>query len=121
MKRFDRDYPMEKYRFVVDPENRTVTASSTYAGKTVTGKAKCAEGDTFDEQVGKELAAARCNATVAKLRMKRADNRAKEAVETLLIVIADYKKALIYQNDAKKSLKEANRRLRRNLDKLNKS
>ena len=44
-------YPFEKYRYYT--AGNKIIAVSTYAGKTVRGIAKCAEGDTFDIEKGK--------------------------------------------------------------------
>ena len=57
-----------------------IYALSTYAGKTVRGVAKCAPGDSFNEEKGKELAAARCNLKVAKKRLKRAHKLFEDSV-----------------------------------------
>lgn len=58
------------YKYVVTPNK--VIALSTYAGRTVRGIAKCHPNDTFDEDFGKALAAARCNQKVAAKRYARA-------------------------------------------------
>ena len=70
------NFPIEKYKFIVvnhaNGEPYKVIALSTYAGKTVRGVATCSEKDKFDLEVGKKLAAARCNSKVAEKRYKRA-------------------------------------------------
>lgn len=58
------------YKYVVTPNK--VIALSTYAGRTVRGIAKCHPNDTFNEDYGKALAAARCNQKVAAKRYARA-------------------------------------------------
>lgn len=62
-----------EYKYKIDEEKRTVVAMSTFAGKTVVGVAHCAPADTFDVEVGKKIAAARCSVKIAEKRMKRAE------------------------------------------------
>ena len=57
-----------------------VVAISTYAGKSVKGRAKCAPSDGYDIEKGKKLAAARCAEKVANKRMKRAEQKHEEAL-----------------------------------------
>lgn len=57
-----------------------VIAVSTYAGKTVKGRAKCDPRDGFDLEKGKKLAAARCAEKVAKKRAKRAVRKFADAL-----------------------------------------
>ena len=56
-----------------------VIAVSTYAGKTVKGRAKCDPRDGYDLEKGKELAAARCAEKVASKRTKRAVRKFADA------------------------------------------
>jgi hypothetical protein len=60
------------YHYIGKDGKETIAAISRYAGKTVKGYAKCNPLDSFDEDRGKELAAARCNAKIAKKRHERA-------------------------------------------------
>lgn len=60
-----------------------VIAVSTYAGKTVKGRAKCDPRDGYDLEKGKELAAARCAEKVAKKRANRAKQKLNEATKKL--------------------------------------
>ncbi len=62
-----------EYKYKIDEEKRTVVAFSTFAGKVVTGVARCADTDEFDTEIGKKLAAARCSVKIAEKRMKRAE------------------------------------------------
>jgi hypothetical protein len=62
-----------EYKYKIDEDHRTVVAFSTFAGKVVTGVARCADVDTFDVEAGKKLAAARCSVKIAAKRMKRAE------------------------------------------------
>lgn len=78
------EYPIEKYRFYtakkIDGQPYKVIAVSTYEGKMVRGVAKCDARDTFDMELGKQLAAARCNQKIAVKRKNRADRELKKAV-----------------------------------------
>lgn len=73
------DYPLNKYKFYSG--NGKVIAVSTYGGRVVKGVAKCDPNDEFDMEKGKQLAAARCNAKVAKKRVKRAHVELKNAID----------------------------------------
>ena len=64
-------FPKDKYRYYTDEKSKVVAVSS-YAGRTVRGIAKCNPNDEFSPEFGKELAAARCNAKIAKKRSERA-------------------------------------------------
>jgi hypothetical protein len=76
-----RDYPFTRCR--VTTEGNVVTASTTFAGKTVEAHAKCDPRDEFDYESGKKLAVARCNAKVSRLRFQRAKAKQKEAAQGL--------------------------------------
>ena len=73
-------FPINKYKFFTTESGKTV-AVSTYAGKTVRGVAKCDTRDTFSQEKGQELAAARCAQKVAKKRLRRALAKYNEALE----------------------------------------
>lgn len=66
-------------RVYVDYDAKVVVATSTYAGKTVRGIARCHPNDKFDVDKGIELAVARCNLKVAAKRQERACRKVKEA------------------------------------------
>jgi len=61
------------YKYVITPNK--VIAISTYCGRTVRGVAKCHPNDVFDEEIGKQLAAARCGKKIAEKRYKRARDK----------------------------------------------
>lgn len=98
-------FPLEKYKFVVLSDK--VIAISSYAGKTVKGVAKCAPGDTFDVEKGKQLAAARCNMKVAEKRLKRANAKLEMADQILVEADAFYQKMADYADDAFSQLEDA--------------
>lgn len=74
-------YPIDKYKFYRDGKN--VIAVSSYAGRTVRGVAKLDPRDDFDEDFGKKLASARCNAKITNKRMKNALKKYEKAVKTV--------------------------------------
>ena len=88
------------YQIIHNQKNNTIYAISTYAGKTVRGKAKCAPGDTYNAEKGADLAKARCNEKVAKLRMKRASKKVKEAEQALAAAQNYYNRMINYHNDS---------------------
>lgn len=61
-----------EYRFNIDTDHKVVVALGSFAGKVVTGVARCAPEDMFDIEKGKRLAAARCTAKIAEKRVKYA-------------------------------------------------
>jgi len=92
-------FPISKYDFYTTKANETI-AVSTYAGRTVRGKAKVDPRDRFDPEFGKELAAARCNAKIAYKRKQRAHNKVTEAWK-------EYDKALTHLQKMEKYEKES--------------
>jgi len=54
--------------------DNTVVAVCSFNGKRVKATAKCNPEDTFDFDKGKRIAIARCNAKIAKLRLKSAQS-----------------------------------------------
>ena len=79
-------YPLEKYQYITYTRQdgvKEIVALSTYAGKVVRGVAKCDPNDEYNMGLGMELAAARCNAKIAKKRKAAAEKARKEAVIAL--------------------------------------
>ena len=96
-------FPIDRYRFYIytDKQNRVHTiAVSTYAGKTVKGEAICSTEDTYNEEKGKALAAARCNLKVAQKRLKAADKAVNQAD-------IDYENAAIRLSDMQNYCRDA--------------
>lgn len=60
------------YKYNVNEEQRRVECVSSFAGKSVTGAAKCNPEDNFNVEDGKKLAKARCDYKVSKKRKKKA-------------------------------------------------
>ena len=88
-----KNYPLSKYRFyhATRDGQKQVIAVSTYAGRTVRGRATCAPEDSYDEQAGREIAAARCNQEIARRRYLRACARYNEAQRK-------YEEAMVFLN-----------------------
>lgn len=96
-------YPMEKYKFIVHEladGRQEVLALSTYAGKTVRGKAICHPNDSFDLETGKKLAALRCAQKIEAKRVKRARNCVRCAVDYLADAQAFQRDMLAYYGEA---------------------
>lgn len=91
-------YPFEKYRYYT--AGNKIIAVSTYAGKTVRGVAKCAEGDTFDLEKGKRLAALRCAEKIAFKRAERAMDKVVEAQKKVQAAQVYRNKMDVYYADA---------------------
>ena len=70
----------------------SIIAVSTYAGHTVRGKAKCHPNDTFNEELGRKIAAARCDVKIAEKRLRASDDNL-------------YKAMLEYKNAQRKVMK----------------
>lgn len=95
-----KNYPIEKYKFIVIPEKRKIIAISSYQGKVVKATAICHPNDKFDLEKGKELAAARCNEKVAEKRLRRAQKKRDEAADIYYRAMHKYSDMVAYENDA---------------------
>lgn len=93
------------YRFVVTPTK--VIALSSFAGRTVRGVAKCHPGDSFDEEFGKRLAAARCNKKIAEKRYARAQSEYDRMSKEVKIFCDEARKVCGYLRDAYERNKDA--------------
>lgn len=100
-----KDFPLEKYKFYVNGDK--VIAVSRYAKKTVRGVANCHPDDKFNLEIGKQIAAARCNEKVAAKRYARAERKCHEAKVELEAAQAKYAKMREYVNDAYIAMNEA--------------
>ena len=91
-------YPLEKYKYY--RAGNKIIAVTTFAGKTVRGVAKCSSGDSFSEEVGRKLAAYRCNEKVAKRRWQRAVRKCDEAERMFKEAEKHYNDMIYYEEDA---------------------
>lgn len=96
---------MFNYKYIVT--GNKVIALSTYAGKTVRGVAKCAPGDEFDIEKGKDLATARCAYKIAQKRWKRSCQKLSEATGILFDAQDFYREMCKYNKRAYDELAEA--------------
>ena len=97
------NYPLEKYKFYQFKNEKggmTVSAVSSFAGRSVKGLAKCDPRDDFNIEKGKELAAARCNKKVAEKRLARATEKYMEAARAADAAYEYYDRMKQYYMDA---------------------
>jgi hypothetical protein len=90
---------MSRYKIFRDGKGKVIVASS-YAGKIVRGVAKCNENDTYNEDTGIALAAARCDVKIADKRIKRAQAQYDAATRAVNEAQADWEKAVQYLSNA---------------------
>ena len=58
------------HQYSVHQAGNMFIAITTYGGRRVRAVAKCAPGDTFNENIGAQLAMARCAQKVEKIRLR---------------------------------------------------
>lgn len=100
---------MARYNYHV--AGNKVICTSTYAKKCVRGVAKCAPGDEFDLEKGKELAKLRCDLKVAKKRRQRAEIEKQKILETLVNDFMRNEKMADYLKDSIEREEQAKREL----------
>lgn len=86
---------------------REIIALGSYLGSTVKGTAKCDPRDTFDAEIGKMLAALRCNEKIADKRVANAVYKVNEALVALDKAQREYDKSLKYLAHANSEYTEA--------------
>ena len=89
-----------RYNVYSDGENKIIV-TSTYAGKTVRGIAKCAPNDEFNFAAGQAIATARCDAKIAEKRRQNAQAKYSEAWEQVRAAIDHLSDMESYLNDAR--------------------
>ena len=102
-------YPLEKYKYY--RAGNKIIAVTTFAGKTVRGVAKCSSSDSFSEEVGRKLAAYRCNEKVAKRRWQRAVRKCNEAAQLVAEAENHYDNMIYYEEDAYTAWEDAHDRV----------
>jgi len=75
-------FPYEKYKYYTNNKD-LVIAEQTFAGKKYRGKAICKNEDEFDLELGKKIAAAKCDFKICKARKKEANYRLQIANKDL--------------------------------------
>ena len=78
-------FPLEKYKYFTNNKN-IVIAEQTFAGKKYRGKAVCKNEDEFNFELGKQLAAAKCDLKICSARRKLAETRLKYANADLKMI-----------------------------------
>lgn len=78
----------------------TTIAVSSFAGRTVKATAKLDPRDTFDSEMGKKIAGARCRVKIADKRLARAEQKVIEATQAVNEAYAKYSKAYDYYESA---------------------
>ena len=98
-------FPLDKYRFYF--AGNKIIACQTYEKKTVRGCALCHPEDEFNLDIGKRLAAARCNEKIAQKRYARAKRKYSEACEAAIAATAQVERMREYMNDSYIAMNEA--------------
>ena len=70
------------YQMKTKSGNEKIVCASHFAGETVRGVAICSSNDTFDPEVGRELARLRCDQKIAEKRHWRAIDKLRAAIDT---------------------------------------
>ena len=103
-------FPKEKYKYFTNNED-TVIAEQTFAGRKYRGKAVASTPDEFNQQVGMDIAAAKCDVKICKARFNYAKERLEFAKKYLDIATAEYEKMSSYFDDSASEYFEASKRL----------
>lgn len=105
----------DNYRYVdhtpKGSDTREVIAITSYLGSVVKGSAKCDPRDTFDSNIGENLAALRCYKKVAEKRVKNANDKVAEAKAKVASAEKELEKASQYQAHAYNEYFEAEKLL----------
>ena len=106
------------YKIYTDEKNRQVIAVCRYAGRNVRAVATCAPEDTFNVEIGTELAVARCNWKVAKLKLQNAGNAYMKAAKAADEAVLRLSKMKDYYMDSVDQLDEAGAAMQAVIEKL---
>lgn len=90
--------PFDRYKYYV--QGNKVHAVSKYAGKTVRATAICSPVDKFNIEIGKGVAARKCNIKVAHKRLCHAEQRLAEARAAHDAAVEELKAAFEYHDNA---------------------
>ena len=97
---------------------KEIIAYTNYRGKVVRATAKCNPEDSFSEDKGRTLASARCEAKVARKRVKRAEEKVKMAYRELMKAQKFFVEMKEYQLFASDELFRVNDKLNKILEDL---
>ena len=103
-------YKKERYTFIqheVDENVPEIIAFAPYKGKIYKGYAKCDPRDSFDVEVGKELAARRCNQKISTKRLRNAQERYQKAMAEVQKAHLELERSLSHLTNAEKEYEES--------------
>ena len=107
---------MKRFKFIEHTRKDTgvkeVIALTHYCGETVKGVASCSPADTYDFEVGKKLAALRCNIKIADIRVRKAYKADFEIMKELDILLRKRTKQIEKTKYAATQYEEAAEELR---------
>lgn len=98
-----------RYRYFIT--DTKVICVSSYAGKGVRGIAKCDPKDTFNIDIGKELAGLRCDKKIAEKRAVRSRDKLQEAMNELIAAEAKVARMREYHSEAINELAVVDKKL----------
>lgn len=90
------------YKFRFDETNGIVEATSTYAGKLVTGIARCSEEDNYNPLIGMEIAKRKCNIKILNKRIKNLEKQEDKLQDQIIELEEKINKILEYRMNAKR-------------------
>lgn len=90
------------YTFNFDEDNGIVQATSTYAGKPVTGTARCSKEDDFNVVIGMEIAKRKCNVKILNKRIKDLEKQEDKLQDQIIELEEKINKILEYKMNAKR-------------------
>lgn len=90
------------YKFKIDETNKIVEATSTYAGKPVTGIAQCSEEDNYNPLIGMEIAKRKCNIKILNKRIKNLEKQEDKLQNQIIELEEKINKILEYRMNAKR-------------------
>ena len=89
-----------KYNFYYNMSSGLVICAAHYKGKIVRGVSKCCPEDTFNLDVGKELAYLRCKQKLAERKYKHANEVCTEAKAAVEAATVAHRKAELFAQEA---------------------
>lgn len=90
------------YSFIIDETNKIVKATSTYAGKPVSGTAYCSKEDDFNIIIGMEIAKRKCNVKILNKRIKDLEKQENKLQDQIIELEEKINKILEYKMNAKR-------------------
>lgn len=90
------------YSFIIDETNKIVKATSTYAGKPVSGTAYCSKEDDFNIIIGMEIAKRKCNTKILNKRIKNLEKQEDKLQDQIIELENKINKILEYKMNAKR-------------------